>query len=127
MFSEDIITILKSFVPVFSGSVWMQVQILVIGAILCRNERTVASILRVMGLGKETRFINYHRVLNRACWSGLQASRILLGLLIFLVPAPLPIIIGVDETMVSEGMDHFLRCNDLRQTTYLGYQIQQVC
>lgn len=73
-------------------------QILLIGAILCRKERTVTAILRVMGLGKESHFVNYHRVLNRARWSGLQASKILLGLLVTFVPMPWPVIIGVDET-----------------------------
>ena len=52
-----------------------------------------------MGLSKDKHFINYYRVLNRACWSGLQASKILLGLLIRLLPTSLPIIIGIDDTI----------------------------
>jgi len=52
-----------------------------------------------MGLDKEAHFINYHRVLNRACWSGLQASKILLGLLVEMMPASWPIIIGIDDTI----------------------------
>jgi hypothetical protein len=52
-----------------------------------------------MGLGKDPHFVNYHRVLSKARWSGLQAAKILLGLLVALVPVNWPIIIGVDDTV----------------------------
>jgi hypothetical protein len=39
-------------------------------------------VLRVVGSSEDEHFQNYHRVLNRAVWSSLEASRILLGLLI---------------------------------------------
>ena len=96
---EDIINVLEQFAPVFSSSVWPHAKILLIGAILCRKERTIASILRIMGLGNEPHFVNYHRVLSKARWSGLHAAKILLGLLVALVPVNLPIIIGVDDTI----------------------------
>jgi len=95
----DIINVLQCFAPVFSAKVWRHAKILLIGAILCRKERTVAAILRVMDLGNDPHFVNYHRVLSKARWSGLQASKILLGLLVALVPVNLPIIIGVDDTI----------------------------
>ncbi len=68
---EDIINVLEQFAPVFSDRVWHHALILLIGAILCRKERTVASILRVMGLGNDPHFVNYHRVLSKARWSVL--------------------------------------------------------
>jgi len=95
----DIINVLECFAPVFSARVWQNAEILLIGAILCGKERTVAAILRVMGLGNDPHFVNYHRVLSKARWSGLQAAKILLGLLVALVPVDLPIIIGVDDTI----------------------------
>lgn len=95
----DIINVLERFAPVFSARVWRHAKILLIGAILCCRERTVAAILRVMGLGNDPHFGNYHRVLSKALWSGLQAAKILLGLLVVLVPVNLPIIIGVDDTI----------------------------
>jgi hypothetical protein len=53
-----------------------------------------------MGLAMERRFTNYHRVLNRATWSALQASRMLLGLLVaHLVPPGAPIVLGADDTV----------------------------
>ena len=78
---ESIITVLGAFVPLFSRPVWRHAQMLVVGAILCRGPHTVTAVLRVMGLGGERRFEKYHRVLSRACWSGLQGAKILLGLL----------------------------------------------
>ena len=66
MITKDIISLIIPFMPMFSKKIWLKVQILLIGAILCRGKRTVTSILRVMGLGKEKKFCNYHRVLSRA-------------------------------------------------------------
>ena len=99
MFNDDIITVLSTFSPLFSINVWNYAQTLLIGAMLCNNQRTVATILRVMGLANKPHFNNYYRVLNRACWSGLQSSKILLGLLISLLPQSFPIIIGIDDTI----------------------------
>ena len=96
---EDIIHVLEQFAPVFSDRVWCHALTLLIGAILCRKERTVTAILRVMGSGNDPHFTNYHRVLSKARWSGLQAAKILLGLLVALVPVNWPIIIGVDDTI----------------------------
>jgi hypothetical protein len=78
---ELIITVLGAFVPLFSRPVWRHAQMLVVGAILCRGVHTVTAVLRVVGLGGERRFEKYHRVLSRACWSGRQGAKMLLGLL----------------------------------------------
>src|SRR5262244_1824103 len=96
---ETIIAVLQPFAGLFSRAVWAHAQVLLVGAILCRGPRTVAAVLRIMGVGQEQRFEKYHRVLNRACWSGLHGSQILLGLLVPLLPAPWPIIVGTDETI----------------------------
>jgi len=96
---ETIIALLVPFAPMFTKPVWSHVQVLLIGAMLGRGPRTVASVLRVMGLCHERRFEKYHRVLNRARWSGLQGAKILLGLLIVLLPAQWPLLVAVDETI----------------------------
>jgi hypothetical protein len=67
---KKIIQVLRTFEEVFSERVWEWAKMLLIGAILAPGERTVAAILRVMGLSQERRFQNYHRVFNRAEWSG---------------------------------------------------------
>jgi hypothetical protein len=52
------------------------------GAILAPGKRTVASVLRLMGQADEPHFPTYHRVLNRASWASLKASRFLLRFLL---------------------------------------------
>ncbi len=95
-----IIQVLRPFEEVFSKRVWKWAKVLLIGAILAPGERTVAAILRVMGLQTERHFQNYHRVLNRAKWSSREPSRILLVLLISVfVPENTPVVIGIDETI----------------------------
>lgn len=97
---EAIILVLAPFAPLFSHRVWLHAQLLLLGAILSPGARTVTAALRATGLATKRRFTNYHRVLNRATWSGRQASRILLGLLITgLVPPGTPIILGADDTV----------------------------
>lgn len=97
--SDVIIAIWAPFAALFTQPVWHHVQVLWMGAVLCRGPRTVAAVLRVMGLGGERRFANYHRVLSRARWSGLQGTKILLGLLIALLPQDWPVTIVADETI----------------------------
>jgi hypothetical protein len=96
----EIIEVIRPFAQVFSERIWDWVQVLVGGAILAPGKRTVTAALRIMGLKDEKQFQNYHRVLNRAKWSGLQASRILLGLLVLvLVSAGAPVVVAADETL----------------------------
>jgi DDE superfamily endonuclease len=68
---------------------WRHVPLLVVGAILAPGQRTVAAVLRVLGLDQLTTFQTYHRVLNRARWSSRQASQILFG----------PLVVGLDEKL----------------------------
>lgn len=96
----DIMIVLGYFAQAFSERTWDWVQVLVVGAILAPGKRTVTSVLRVMGLSEERQFQRYHRVLNRAKWSGLQVSQILLGLLVAaFVPVGGAIVLGADETL----------------------------
>ncbi len=96
----DIIAVLLPFAQAFNYRIWDMVQLLAIGAILAPNQRTVTAILRIMGLKDDAQFQNYHRVLNRAKWSGLAVAKILLGLLVaaFLVIG-MPLVIGADDTI----------------------------
>ncbi len=88
-----------SFAPLFFQRSWRHAEVLLLGAILAPGKRTVTSLLRISGLGRERRFVNYHRVLNRAAWSPRAASCLLLGLLIAaFVPAG-PVVLGIDDTI----------------------------
>lgn len=102
-----IMTVLQHFSPVFSERIWDWVQVLVVGAIMTPHKRTVTSVLRIMGLSGERQFQNYHRVLNRVHWSGLKASRILLGLLVSaFVGSEAPIVVAADETLERRRGKH---------------------
>ncbi len=93
------ILLLRPFAPLFSKRVWRHVQVLLAGAILTPAQRTVTAALRVVGLGYSPHFQRYHRVLNRASWSSLAVSRILLRLLVAAFVPDGPLVVGVDETL----------------------------
>src|SRR5437763_8236978 len=97
---REIVRVLRVFEEVFSERVWDWVQVLVVGAILTPGQRTVASVLRVLGLSEERQYQNYHRVLNRARWSSRELGRRLLVVLVeTLVSVDEPVVIGLDETI----------------------------
>lgn len=91
--------IIQPFAALFSKRVWCQAQVVVVGAILATGKRTVTSILGVMGMTGEQHFQNYHRVLNRAAWSSLATSRVLLMMLVTIFALCGPIIMGMDDTI----------------------------
>jgi hypothetical protein len=93
----ELMSFVIAFAPLFSKPVFERVKVLLTGAILSPASRTVTNALRVMGLSQEKHFQNYHRVLNRAEWSCLQGSRILLNLLIKVFGAGHEIVIGFDD------------------------------
>jgi hypothetical protein len=89
--------VILCFAPLFRHLTWRHAQVLLIGAILVPGQRTVSSILRISGLCWERRFVNYHRVLNRAAWSGRAAARVLLGLLLDAFVPTGPVLLGLDD------------------------------
>ena len=89
--------VILCFAPLFRQLTWRHAQVLLIGAILVPGQRTVTSILRISGLCWERRFVNYHRVLNRAAWSGRAAGRVLLGLLLDAFGPTGPVLLGLDD------------------------------
>src|ERR1035441_3917545 len=95
----ELASILLAFCPLFSCRVWKSAHVLFIGAILAPGKRTVSSALRVMGLGDEQHFQNYHRVLNRAAWSCRKASLILVRMLVAAFAPEGPLVLGLDDTI----------------------------
>lgn len=94
-----IVSVLHPFACLFTRPTWEHARVLLIGTLLAQGPRTVTAALRVMGLSAERCFERYHRVLNRARWSGLRAAQILLGLLMALLPAQWSVVIAADETL----------------------------
>ncbi|GAC1402043.1 MAG: hypothetical protein NVSMB65_19290 [Chloroflexota bacterium] len=98
--SSAILAILATFAPAFTAPTFAHAQVLVYGTLLAVGRRTVTAALRAVGLVDERHFTTYHRVLNRAVWSPLVLSRLLLGLLVvtLLVPGA-PLLVVIDETL----------------------------
>jgi hypothetical protein len=128
---EDMFALLAPFAPLFSRRVWRSVPVVVVGAIVAPGRRMVSSVLRAVGLAQIRRFQNYHRVLSRATWSSLKASRILLGTLVATFAPEGPLVLGIDETIerrrgkkitaagiyrdpVRSSRSHFVKVNGLR-------------
>ena len=128
---RDYLSLIREFAPFFSNVVWQHAQVLLLGAVLASGQRTVAAILRIVGLSAERQFQTYHRVLNRAVWSSWALSRVLLELLVKTFAASGPIIAGIDDTIerrrgakikakgiyrdpVRSSYSHFVKASGLR-------------
>ncbi len=95
----ELANLIVAFAPLFSKPVFEHLHVLIAGAILAPGKRTVTAALRVMGLSADKHFQNYHRVLNRAVWSSLAASRILLSLLVAAFAPTGVLVMGIDDTI----------------------------
>jgi DDE superfamily endonuclease len=93
------ISVIGIFAPVFSRPVWQHVKVLLTGAVLAPGKRTMTAILQIMGRSTTSDFQNYHRVLNRAVWSPLKASRLLLKLLVVVFIPRGVVVFGLDDTI----------------------------
>ncbi len=128
---SEYLTLIQVFAPLFSTRIWSHVQVLVIGAILAPGKRTVTAILRIMGLSQDKHFQNYHRVLNRAVWSSLEISHLLLTLLVTTFALVGDVVMGIDDTIerrrgekikargiyrdpVRSSHSHFVKASGLR-------------
>src|SRR3712207_11392 len=99
-----IVALLQTFAPAFTRPPFVHAQVLLAGVLLAPGRRTVAAALLVLGLREERRFTTYHRVLNRATWSPLLLSRLLLGLVVAtLLPPDAPLVLLIDGTLVRRS------------------------
>lgn len=133
---SEFTVLVVAFEPLFSNWIWPQVRVLLLGAILTPGKRTVTAVLRIMGLSVDKHFQNYHRVLNRAVWSSLAASRILLDMLVATFVPNGPIVLGLDDTLerrrgakikakgiyrdpVRSSHSHFVKASGLRWLSFM--------
>jgi hypothetical protein len=129
--SPELTSSILVFAPLFSKGVWSAVQVLLAGAILAVGPRTVSAVLRVMGLSEEEQSQKYHRVLNRAKWSTIAASRQLLLILVDAFVPEGPLVMVLDDTIerrrgakiaargiyrdpVRSSRSHFVKASGLR-------------
>jgi hypothetical protein len=127
----ELLPLIVEFQPLFSKSVWENAQTLLVGAILAIGKRTVTACLRVTGKSEEMLFQNYHRVLNRARWSAIEAARVLLRMLVNAFAISGELVIGLDDTIerrrgakikakgiyrdpVRSSQSHFVKASGLR-------------
>jgi hypothetical protein len=54
LLSPGFVPLLQNFAPLFDSRVWSYAQLLLVGAILAPGKRTVASVLRIVGLNQTT-------------------------------------------------------------------------
>ena len=116
----------------FRKDVFVKVEQLLSGALVCPGSRTVCNLLRCTGLKDERNFPKYHRFLSRDKWSAFRLSGVLFGLLVnAFVPKGVPIVLGMDDTIerrwgrktgkrgiyrdpVRSSKSHFVKCSGLR-------------
>ena len=127
----ELMTFIVAFAPLFSKPVFENVKLLLVGAILATGKRTVTACLRITGKGADKNFQTYHRVLNRARWSALEAARVLLGLLVATFAPTGALVFGLDDTIerrrgeqirakgiyrdpVRSSHSHFVKASGLR-------------
>jgi len=127
----ELLPLIVEFAPLFSKPVWEHANTLIIGAILAIGKRTVTACLRVTGKSEEAHFQNYHRVLNRARWSALEAAQLLLRMLVTTFAPSGELVIGIDDTIerrrgekikakgiyrdpVRSSHSHFVKASGLR-------------
>ena len=125
------VPVIVPFAGLFRQRTWRHARALLLGAILAPGVRTVASVLRILGLARERRFCRYHRVLSRAAWSPRAASRLLLLLLVRAFAPVGPLVVGIDDTIerrrgkrirakgiyrdsVRSSHSHFVKASGLR-------------
>src|SRR3954465_5411788 len=133
---HSLVMFLRPFRDAFTAPTWEHVLVLVMGAILVPGRRTVASALRIMGLGQARHFTSYHRVLNRNAWSAHELSRRLLVRLVdAFVPDGEPVVMGLDDSIerrwgtrikkrgiyrdpVRSSKGHFVKASGLRWLSF---------
>src|SRR5215213_564215 len=127
----ELMAFIVAFAPLFSKPVFQHVKLLLAGAILATGKRTVTACLRITGKSADKHFQTYHRVLNRAQWSALEAARVLLGLLVAIFAPTGALVFGLDDTIerrrgeqirakgiyrdpVRSSHSHFVKASGLR-------------
>lgn len=72
---------------------------MLLGALLAPGKRTVSAVLEVMGLGAQSQFQTYHRLLKRCVWSPMAGSQRLLALLVATFAPTGWLVLGLDDTI----------------------------
>ena len=90
---------LRPFAAALGEATWRRALVLVAGALLSPERRTMASALRAAGLEGAPGFAGYHRILSHARWSGLALAERLFALLVAALVPHGPAVIALDDTL----------------------------
>ena len=96
---EAILHVFAMFAPLFSRPVYQNALALFLGHILCKGRRTIADILRCLGLKNIKNFSKFHWVFNGAKWNCLNGAKILFLQLIKFVSSDDEITVNIDSTL----------------------------
>ena len=111
---DSIVAVLVPFATLLQYRTWLKAQALLAGAILAPDQRSVAAALRVMGLSGDRNYARYHQALNRAAWSPLRVSQVLLRLLLrHRDQGDGPLVLAGDSGCAVLDLLHF--CQSLRE------------
>ena len=113
---DAIVSLRLPCATLFTNPTWRKAQVLLVGAILTPDQRTVAAARRVMGRSDQQDYARYHEVLNRAVWSPGEAAHILLLLLQHLDHSDGPLICGIRAFYQSRNPGTASRSSDQRSS-----------
>jgi hypothetical protein len=98
-------SLFDALADVFTRPTYAHAVLLALGAILTVGARTVANLLRTLGVLAPGDPTTYHRVLSERAWSGLDLARALAGLVLrWLVPTG-PVHLAGDDTVTEHPGD----------------------
>ena len=92
-----IIACLSIFLPLFSQPSFLKLLLLFQGHILCNGRRTIADILKRLGLRNIKNYSKYHDFFKKSKWSALKGAEILFLKLVTLVPGEIKV--SIDSTV----------------------------
>jgi len=94
---QSILHIFALFAPLFSRPVFGNACRLFLGHMLCKNRRTIADVLRQLGLKDIKNYSKYHWFFSGAKWCTMRGAKILLSNLGKICPKD--IVISIDSTI----------------------------
>src|SRR5262249_34307702 len=90
----------------FTRPTYLRAVVLALGAILTVGTHTVCNVLRTLGVLAPGDPSSYHRVLSQRSWSGLDAARLLAGLVLRTLVPTGPIYLAGDDTVTEHPGAH---------------------
>lgn len=93
----SILSSLSIFLPLFSSPSFAKFLLLFQGHVLCNGRRTIADLLKQLGLRKIKNYSKFHDFFRKSKWSALQGAKLLFLKLITLAPSEIKV--SIDTTV----------------------------